>query len=57
MCLQLHDVGTLKGTTTLDVYTEVIGPFRYMPRQVLETGGNAVMQSLNNVLLPLFMRR
>lgn len=49
--------GTLKGTTTLDVYTEVIGPFRYMPRQVLETGGNAVMQSLNNVLLPLFMRR
>lgn len=49
--------GILRGTTSLDVYTEVIGPFRFMPRQLLETGGNAVMNTLNNALLPLFMQR
>lgn len=51
------DGGVLRGQTTLEVYTEVIGPFRFMPRQVLEAGGNAVMNSLNNALLPLFMQK
>lgn len=49
--------GTLRGRCNLDVYAEVIGPFRFMPRVVLQTGGNAVMSALVNALLPMFMKR
>lgn len=49
--------GILRGHCSLDVYAEVIGPFRLMPRVALEAGGNAVMAALVNSLLPLFLGR
>lgn len=39
------------------MWSEVIGPFRFMPRGFLESSGNAVMGALVRGLLPPFMTR
>ena len=49
--------GEVQGRIDLDVYSEVLGPFKIIPRGVLEAGGNSVMGALVNNLLPLFLRR
>lgn len=41
----------------MNVYSEVVPPFNLMPRQLLEAGGNTVMQALVNNMLPMFMQR
>ena len=47
----------VQGHIDLDVYSEVLGPFKIIPRGVLEAGGNTVMGALVNNLLPVFLRR
>ena len=38
-------------------HAQVIGPFQFMPRGVLEGSGNAVLRTLVGTLLPVFVRR
>ena len=47
----------LQADLSLEVWSEVIGPFDLLPRGVLEGTGSAVISSLVNGLLPVFMRR
>ncbi len=49
--------GTVHGSLDLDVWSEVIGPFRFLPRSVLEGTGNAVLGTLMSSLLPPFLKR
>ena len=55
--LPLCQAAEVQGHIELDVYSEVLGPFRIIPRGVLEAGGNTVMSALVNNLLPVFLRR
>lgn len=49
--------GKVHGSLDLDVWSEVIGPFRFLPRSVLEGTGNAVLGTLISSLLPPFLNR
>ncbi len=47
----------LQANLSLEVWSEVISPFDLLPRGMLQGTGSAVISSLVNGLLPVFMRR
>ena len=49
--------GHVQGNLDLEVWSEVIGPFRFMPRGFLESTGSAVLGALVRGLLPPFVGR
>jgi hypothetical protein len=49
--------GAIKAQVDVQVWTEVVGPFRAIPRGVLQATGNAVMGALMQALLPLFLQK
>ena len=49
--------GQVQGNLDLEVWSEVIGPFRFMPRGFLESTGSAVLGALVRGLLPPFIGR
>jgi Protein of unknown function (DUF1997) len=49
--------GQVQGHLDLEVWSEVIGPFRFMPRAFLESTGSAVLGALVRGLLPPFIGR
>jgi Protein of unknown function (DUF1997) len=49
--------GQVQGHLDLEVWSEVIGPFRFMPRVFLESTGSAVLGALVRGLLPPFIGR
>lgn len=49
--------GHVQGHLDLEVWSEVIGPFRFMPRGFLESTGSAVLGALVRGLLPPFIGR
>ncbi|KAI3430696.1 hypothetical protein D9Q98_005285 [Chlorella vulgaris] len=49
--------GTIFAKAEVSVLTEVIGPFKAIPRGMLVGTGNAVMAPLMNTLLPIFMNK
>lgn len=55
--IPLVDVGQVQGHLDLEVWSEVIGPFRFMPRAFLESTGSAVLGALVRGLLPPFIGR
>lgn len=53
----VESAGKVHGSLDLDVWSEVIGPFRFLPRGVLESTGNTVLTTLVSSLLPPFLKR
>ncbi|GBF87308.1 hypothetical protein Rsub_00019 [Raphidocelis subcapitata] len=49
--------GVMTGTTSVEVYCEVVPPFNLMPREAMEGSCNAVLGGLVRSLLPVFMRQ
>jgi hypothetical protein len=54
--VQLPD-GEIVGDAKLDVWSEVLQSFRFIPRSIQESTCNAIMHGLVSSLLPLFMRQ
>lgn len=48
-------VGEIRGDASVDVYCEVLAPFRLVPRQALESACSSVLASLARALLPVFL--
>eukprot|EP00884_Botryococcus_braunii_P019690 jgi/Botrbrau1/6404/Bobra.49_1s0021.1 len=49
--------GAIHGDSKLEVWVEVLGPFRIFPREFLQATANAVLAGLMRTLLPIFTRK
>jgi hypothetical protein len=49
--------GEICGDARVDVYSEVLAPFRLVPRPALEAACSGVLASLARALLPVFLRQ
>lgn len=49
--------GSITADVSVEVYTEVIPPFHFLPRSVLEGTANTALRALIHALLPLFLKR
>lgn len=49
--------GGIFGDTRVDVWCEVVPPFSFMPREILEGSCNLGLQALTQALLPLFLSK
>jgi hypothetical protein len=50
-----RQIGEIRGDASVDVYCEVLAPFRLVPRQALEAACSSVLASLARALLPVFL--
>jgi hypothetical protein len=47
----------MQGDSKLQVWVEVLGPFKFLPREVLQGTANTVLAGLMRTLLPIFTRK
>lgn len=49
--------GEISAEAEVQVWSEVVGPFKIIPRALLEATGNTVLNALMKTLLPVFLRK
>ncbi|PSC67368.1 hypothetical protein C2E20_8943 [Micractinium conductrix] len=49
--------GSINAMADVQVWSEVVGPFRVIPRPMLQATGNAVMGAMMKALLPVFLAK